>query len=106
MLPWHQRQVIFSNSTIHLRHHGNIALGQCFLVGHSYNNNVCLLADGGSHLLSLECELYEDLLQLLVDVVDAELLKAVLLEDLKAVDVQDADGDFLRPLGHRFVDRL
>ena len=43
-------------------------------------------------LLRLERELDEDLLQLLVAVVDAELLERVRLEDLEAVDVQHADG--------------
>ena len=47
------------------------------------------------HLFSLHCQLYEDLLQLLVDKIDAELLEAVLLEDLKAVDVEDADAEHL-----------
>ena len=47
------------------------------------------------HLLCFHCQLYEDLLQLLVDKVDAELLEAVLLEDLKAVDVEDADAEHL-----------
>ena len=38
----------------------------------------------------------EELLQLLVDVVDADLLKAVVVEDLKAGDVEDTDvGDLL-----------
>jgi hypothetical protein len=37
-------------------------------------------------LLGLEGELDEDLLELLVDVVDAQLLKAVVLEDLEAAD--------------------
>ena len=46
-----------------------------------------LLSTSASHLLGLESEFDEDLLQLLVDVVDAELLKAVLLEDLEAVNV-------------------
>ena len=44
------------------------------------------------HLLGLHCQLDEDLLQLLVDKVDAELLEPVLLEDLEAVDVEDADA--------------
>ena len=38
----------------------------------------------------------EELLQLLVDIVDANLLKAVVVEDLKAGDVKDTDvGDLL-----------
>jgi len=41
-------------------------------------------------LLGLQRQLDEDLLQLLVHIVDTELLEAVLLEDLEAVDVQDA----------------
>jgi len=45
-----------------------------------------------TRLFRLECELDEDLLQLLVHKVDAELLEPVLLENLKAVDVQDAQG--------------
>ena len=43
-------------------------------------------------LLCLERELDEDLLQLLVHVVDAELLKGVAFEDLEAVNIQEADG--------------
>ena len=58
-----------------------------------------------SHLLSLHCQLNEDLLKLLVDKVDAELLEAVLLEDLEAVDVEDADAQhlLLRLVLHRLV---
>ena len=44
-----------------------------------------------SYLFSFEREFNEDLLQLLVDKVDAELLETVLLEDLESVDVQDAN---------------
>lgn len=43
-------------------------------------------------LLSLEDMLVELLLQPLIGQVDTQLLKAVLLEALKAVDVQDANG--------------
>ena len=39
-------------------------------------------------LLLFQCELDEELLELLVAIVDAELLKAVVLEDLEPVDVQ------------------
>lgn len=39
----------------------------------------------------LERQLDEDLLELLVDIVDAELLERVALEHLEAVDVQHAD---------------
>ena len=57
------------------------------------------------HLLCLHCQLDEDLLQLLVDKVDAELLEPVLLEDLEAVDVEDADAEhlLLRLVLHRLV---
>ena len=44
------------------------------------------------HLFPLEDVLVELLLQALIGQVDAQLLKAVLLEALKAVDIQDADG--------------
>ena len=38
----------------------------------------------------------EELLQLLVDIVDADLFKAVVVEDLKAGDIEDTDvGDLL-----------
>ena len=38
----------------------------------------------------------EELLELLVDVVDADLFKAIVVEDLEAGDVEDADvGDLL-----------
>ena len=43
-------------------------------------------------LLSLEDMLVELLLQPLIGQVDTQLLKAVLLEALEAVDVQDANG--------------
>ena len=43
------------------------------------------------NLLALEDMLIELLLQALVGQVDAQLFEAVLLEGLKAVDVQDAD---------------
>ena len=40
--------------------------------------------------------LVEELLELLVDVVDADLLEAVVVKDLKAGDVKDANvGDLL-----------
>ena len=42
-------------------------------------------------LLLLEHQLDEELLQVLVAVVDAELLEGVVVEDLEAVDVEDAD---------------
>ena len=59
-----------------------------------------------SHLFCLECEFNENLLQLFVDIVDAELLKAILLEDLKTVDVQDSNVHLQpRPL-HCLVHRL
>ena len=44
------------------------------------------------HLLPLKHVLVELLLQPLIGQVDTQLLKAVLLEALKAVDVQDANG--------------
>ena len=46
-------------------------------------------------LLRLHGQLNEDLLQFLVDEVDAELLEAILLEDFEAVDVEDADAQHL-----------
>jgi hypothetical protein len=67
-------------------------------------------------LLSLEGELDEDLLELLVDIVDAQLLETVVLEDLKpaacqqrpprdALDVEHADDVFGGGLWlHRYVD--
>ena len=40
--------------------------------------------------------LVEKLLKLLIDVVDADLFKAVIVEDLKAGDIEDTDvGDLL-----------
>jgi hypothetical protein len=42
-------------------------------------------------LLFAQGELNEDLLELLIDKVDAELLKAVVLENLESVNVQHAD---------------
>ena len=46
--------------------------------------------------------LNEDLLELLVGVVDDELLKAVLLESLKPVEVQDPKG-FVLPMGFYLI---
>ena len=46
--------------------------------------------------------LVEELLQLLIDVVDADLLKAVVVEDLKAGDIEDTD---VSDLLHRGVDQ-
>ena len=46
---------------------------------------MCSVCDKSTYMVEL-------LLEFLVGVVDAELLKAVLLEHLKAIDVQDADG--------------
>lgn len=54
------------------------------------NDNVC-----GTHLLQIEDVVVEVILQLLICIVDAELLKAVCLEVLKAKNVQDADGQTL-----------
>jgi hypothetical protein len=50
------------------------------------------MQDRSRHLLALEDVLVELLLQALVGQVDAQLLEAVLLEGLEAVDVQDADA--------------
>ena len=44
--------------------------------------------------------LIEELLQLLVDVIDADLLKAVVVEDLETSNVEDADVGHLL---HRWV---
>ena len=52
------------------------------------------------HLLLLEGVQVEELLQLLVGVVDAELLERVCREDLEAEDVQKADPA-VRPLRRR-----
>ena len=49
--------------------------------------------------------LVKKLLKFLVDVVDADLFEAVVVEDLKASDIQDADvGDLLhRGIAQSFV---
>lgn len=58
-------------------------------------------------LLELEDVLHKLLLQPLVRVVDAELLKAIELEDLEAVDVEQADEARLGPIvAQRPVDAL
>ena len=49
-------------------------------------------------LFLLQSQLDEDLLQLLVAVVDDKLLKAVVLKDLKAVNVKDTNGPPLHAL--------
>ena len=51
----------------------------------------------GSYLLALEDVLVELLLQALIGQVDAQLLKAVLLEGLEAIDIQNADGAVRSP---------
>ena len=48
-------------------------------------------------LLGLQCQLNKHLLQFLVAVIYDELLKAVVIEDLKAVDVQNSHN-FLLPI--------
>ena len=53
-------------------------------------------------LLMGKGRLNEDLLELLVGVVDDELLKAVLLESLKPVEVQDPKG-FVLPMGFYLI---
>ena len=59
-----------------------------------------------SYLFGFQSQLDEDLLQLLVDKVDAELLEAVVLEDLEAVDIQNADAVGVRRRLHGRVDPL
>ena len=49
-------------------------------------------------LLHLEDVLHEELLQVLVGVVDAELLEAVRVEVLEAEDVEDPDGALVTEL--------
>ena len=49
------------------------------------------LYEGALYLLALEDMLIKLLLQSLIGKVDAQLLKAVLLEALKAIDIQDAN---------------
>ena len=41
-------------------------------------------------LLCVQSQLYENLLELLIHVVDAELLKAVVIKNFKAVDIKNA----------------
>lgn len=43
-------------------------------------------------MFSLEGELNEELLKLLITVVDTELLKAIVGENLETIDVQDANN--------------
>ena len=43
------------------------------------------------HLLLFKKVLVEDMLQILIDVIDAHLLQAVALEDFKAGNVKEAD---------------
>ena len=59
-----------------------------------------------THLFSLQCQLYEDLLQLLIDVVDTELLEAVPREDLESIDIQNANVDICQTHCHSIVDSL
>ena len=50
-----------------------------------------------TYLLALEDVLIELLLQALIGQVDAQLLKAVLLEGLEAINVQNTDGAVRSP---------
>jgi len=60
------------------------------------HNKSSKIRQATAHLLGLEGQLNKQLLQLFVAIVDAKLLKAVGLEDLKAVNVEHADhGDVL-----------
>lgn len=59
------------------------------------------------HLLKFEDMLVEVVLQVLIGVVDAELLKAVLVEILESKDVQNADRVTLHHTsGQRHLHRL
>jgi len=59
-------------------------------------------------LLSLQGELDENLLKLLVHVVDAKLLKTVLAKDLETVDIENVEADMALALcpTHSLVDAL
>ena len=100
-----QQSVIFSSCTAapHLRHRELLDV-PC------YPSYVSSLQWGQTatvtHLFSLQCQLYEDLLQLLVDVVDTELLEAVPREDLESVDIQNTNVDICQTHCHRIVDSL
>lgn len=56
--------------------------------------------DKCNDLFRFKCEFYEDLLELLIDIIDTELLESVSLKYLKAIDVEDANVDFLVLLLH------
>ena len=43
-----------------------------------------------TYLFSFECQFNEDLLEFLVDKINAKLFKSVLLKDFKAINVQNA----------------
>ena len=58
------------------------------------------------HLFSFQCQFDKNLLQLFIDVVDAELLKTILLEDLKTIDIKNSNIDFLQLLCHSSVHSL
>ncbi len=55
------------------------------------------------YLFQLEDVLVEILLQLLVGIVDAELLKRVLLEDLKPKDIQHSNGVPLKATAGTYI---
>lgn len=59
-----------------------------------------------THLFSFQCKLNENLLQFLIDIVNAKLFKAILLEDLKTIDIQDANVYFQSNLPHGNIDCL
>jgi len=78
----------------------------CNPISHCFNKNKRTINYVRSYLLRLQSELDEDLLEFLVDEIDAKLLEAVALEDLKSVNVQNAyvvAGDLG---GHGAVDSL
>lgn len=59
-----------------------------------------------SYLFGLQCKLYEDLLKLLVDKVNAKLFEAVLLEDLETIYVENTDLEAVGIGLHRQIDFL
>ena len=57
-------------------------------------------------LFTLQGQVNEDLLQLLVDIIDTKLFEAIFAKDLKPVDVQDSQVDEVGICHHGLVDRL
>ena len=58
------------------------------------------------YLFCFQRKFNEDLLEFLIDIINAELFKSVPLKDLKTVDIQNTNVDFFMGVLHSYVHRL